>query len=533
MDSLKKINALIKYEVIDIYRGKLIWIISFLYIFGVIQVLSSMKTGGYSFFTLVGLIKVSWLPLNFIMIPVMLLSMKIGESENEIFEILDISPMEYLISKIGAISIIDLIIIFINIFLALIFGIFCRVSLEYFFYEITGYIINTVIFLVAAGSAGLILGTVSKRFGEVIGFILIIIFFMVTCNFYKTSNNIVPLINIRMFPGSFDVISYDKGYLYHNMFWLILSLSFLLITYIYEYFKKERILTRVFSEGSLIILFTVCICLLNGINSNKPDYYNITSRNDSKNFSYDENKAPTFFSKENCGYYIDKYSMDIIINQPLINNCEMDIKVNKKISSMEFGLYEKLNISKAEVDGNEVNFKRTGNSFIVNLPKEYNSGENIKLKVSYEGRINTCWGQGEQMFFLRNNGLFLGDVFEWYPKLNDDNIKEYNLNIKYSSDHKIYSNLDCKNISGQYEFTGKDREVFLISGNITERNYRNHLFIGNEEYVNSNNKCDDLIKLMEDKKLKNVKPAVFGPFLPGGGKMDKPYEKAYLFADDF
>ena len=38
---------------------------------------------------------------------------------------------------------------------------------------------------------------------------------------------------------------------------------------------------------------------------------------------------------------------------------------------------------------------------------------------------------------------------------------------------------------------------------------------------------------MEDKKLTNIKPAVFGPFLPGGGKMDKPYEKACLFAVDF
>lgn len=532
MNSLKKINALIKYEVIDIFRGKLIWIISFLYIFGVIQVISSMKTRGYSFFTLVGLIKVSWLPLNFIIIPVMLLSMKIGESENEIFKILDISPMKYIISKIGAISIIDLIILFINIFLALIFGLICKVSLDYFFYEIKGFVINTVVFLAAVSSAGLFLGAVSKRFGEVIGFILIIIFFIVTCNFYKTSNSIVPLVNIRIFPGSFDTISYDKGYLYHNIFWLILSLGFLLITYIYEYFKKESIIIRGFLAGSLILLFTVCICLINGINSNKPDYYNITSRNDSKNLSYDENKAPTFFSRENCGYCIDKYYMDIIINQTLINNCEMDIKVNKKISSMEFGLYEKLNISKVEVDGYAVNYKRTDNSFIVSLPKEYNSEENIKLQVSYEGKINTCWRQGQQMFFLRNNGLFLGDVFEWYPKLNDDIIREYNLNIKYSSGHKLYSNLNGENILGQYKFAGKDREIFLISGNISERNYRNYLFIGNEEYINSNSKCDDLIKFMENKKLKDIKSAIFGPFLPGGGKMDMPYEKACFFAED-
>jgi len=118
-------------------------------------------------------------------------------------------------------------------------------------------------------------------------------------------------------------------------------------------------------------------------------------------------------------------------------------------------------------------------------------------------------------------------------KLNDENIKEYYLNIKYSGGHKLYSNLNGEHILGHYKFTGKDREIFLISGNITERNYRDYLFIGNEEYVNSNSKCDDLIKFMEDKKLTNIKPAVFGPFLPGGGKMDKPYEKACLFAVDF
>jgi hypothetical protein len=530
---LRKINALIKYEFINLKRGTFIWVMVGLYAFGVQQSIASMYLGGSSFLSLVDLIKVSWLPLNFIMIPVLLLSMKIGKSENEIFNTMDISPKEIFMSKVATVGIITGVILALNIILATTIAIVCRVSIQYFIYQSIGYIINTVIFLVVCSSLGLLIGqTIGKHVGEIIAYITIIVLFIIMCNFYKASNVIVPLINIRSLPSSFDVISYDKSYLYHNIFWIIMTLIFLMLSYRFHLETKQKRKFILLRLGVLLLSCAACTYLAVGIYSMKPSFYNYIRRNDAKIIN---NNNTTFYADENSGYYIDKYIMDIDISNKLKNNCEMEIGVNKdSVKSVELGLYGELIISKVEIDGSKLSFNRTNNSFTVNLPKEYKNGEKLKMKVSYEGEINTKWiNQGHRLFFLRNNTMFLADVFEWYPKLNDNTLKEYNVNIKYNGNNKIYSNLNDENKAGEYKLSGKDREVFLISGNIIERKYKDYLFIGNEEYVNSDKKCDSLIKVVGRERAEAVTKIVLAQFIPGGGtSMDKYYEKAYLYTRD-
>ncbi|WP_032121231.1 hypothetical protein [Clostridium amazonitimonense] len=533
---MRKINALIKYEVTNLKRGKLIWIMSILYAFGVQQCISSMYKNEGLLLSLVGLIKVSWLPLNFIMIPLMLISMEIGKSDNEIFKAMDISHKERMLSKVITVFIVDGVILAINITLAIIIGLLSKVSMEYFLYQIIGYTVNTMIFLLVCSSIGLLIGQVFCRYvGEEIGFIIVIICFVILSNFYKTSNTIIPLINIRTFPSNFDIISYDKRYLYHNIFWLIMCFAFFIICFL-SLSKKEEIKKNLLVKlGPLILMISVAMYLSVGIYSMSPSFYDIASREDSikGQYDYDREEIRTFFGKKDCGYYIDKYDMDININNKLNNNCSMEIKVDGvKINSIELGLYKKLNISKLEVDGQEVNFERTNHSFIVNLPRGYGRGEKIKMNVNYEGIINTQWVQGKQLFFVRNNGIFLADVFEWYPKLNHSNIKEYSLDIKYSGKNKIYSNLNEENKLGECKIKGKDKEIFLVSGNIKERKYKDYLFIGNEEGINSDKKCDRLINEVLNKNLSEVKKIVIAPYIPGIKKMDENYEKAYLGSED-
>ncbi|MBX4259439.1 ABC transporter permease [Clostridium estertheticum] len=529
---MRKINALIKYEIINLKRGKLIWVIAALYAFGIQQTISSMNSGDGIFLSVVGVIKVSWLPLNLIMVPILLLCMKIGQSHNDIFEIIDISHRKIMLSKILTLSIIEGFVLILNIIILVVFGVICKVSIGYFLYQSVGYIINTIVFLMVCTCVGLFIGqTISKYLGEVIGFIFVILVFLILCNFYKTSNIIVPLINIRIIPGVFDVISYDKSYLYHNILWLMISFGLLILPYDYKYRKKENRKNTLFQMGVLALSIILCIYLGRSIYLMRPSYYNITSRNEDILAKYSDNKDGTFFGEKKCGYYIDKYNMNLDITNKLKNDCEMEIKINKSgVNSLELGLYEKLDIAKIEVRGKEMKFKRTNHSFIVTLPRKYTNNEIINMKVSYEGEINTSWVQGQKSFYVRNNSFFLADVFEWYPKLNDDTDKEYNINIKYAGKNKIYSNLNEKSKSNQYEFQGKDRDVVLISGNISDRTYKGYLFIGNEEYINNNNKCNDLIDFLKTKN-NPINRILLSPFIPQN-KMDKPYEKMFLYSVD-
>ncbi|MFL0267298.1 hypothetical protein [Candidatus Clostridium radicumherbarum] len=502
-----------------------------IYAFGIQQVLSSMFTFGQHSLTLIGLIKDSWLPINFIMIPFLLISLKVGESENEIFKSMDISPKDIILSKLAVMLIIEGIILAANIVLVTVVGAICKASMGYFFYQSTGFIINTILTLVVCNFLGLFIGQViSKNFGDIIGYITVIILFLLLCNFYKLSNVILPLFNIRTFPGSFEVISYDTSYEYHIIFWLILSFTIFITPYVYKYRKIKRNRHFLFKISAIILALILCVGLGIKINSMKPNLYTIGAR---REFESGKNEFDTFFGNVDCGYYIDKYNMSLKFDNKLKNDCNMEIRINKNgIRSVELGLYEKLNITDIEVDGKKLNFNRNKNNFIAKLSREYNNGDILNMKVAYEGEINTIWLQGKKIFFQRNNVMFLADVFEWYPKLNDSSEKEYKLRIDYSGKNKLYSNLKENNKDGIYNFTGKDKEIFLISGNMTERKYKNFIFIGNEEYVKSNEQCDRVISDIKRENLTNVEKVIFSPIIPGGTKMEKYYDKDYLYSFD-
>lgn len=531
---MSKIKPLVKYEIINIRRSNIVWIIGILYAVGLEQSISSMFTYGKHFLSLVDFVGASWLPLNFIMIPIMLVAMDIGAGENDIFRTMNISSRKLFMSKLITMLVIDAAILLVNIIVAAVIGILCKVSIGYFLYEVFGYIVNTAMLLLVTSMIGLFVGQVlCKYIGEVVGFILVIIIFLVLCNFYKVFNIIVPLFNIRTFSGSFDVISYDKSYLYHNGFWILVALIFLATCLLGEHKREEKQLFKKVYISAIAASLMLCIYLGVNIYSMKPTFYDARRSFEVDTMSgINDDKPKTFFSKNNDSYYIDKYNMDLTLNDKLENKCEMEVVLSKdNISSVEVGLYRNLNISSVSVDGAKADFKRNDNSFQISFPKTYKAGDKISIKVNYEGIIKTTWEQGEQMFFARNNYLFLGDVFEWYPKLNDSTIKEYNVSIDYRGKNKLYSNLDTKGSSGKYEFQGKDREIVLVSGNITERKYKDYLLIGNEEYINNEENCKSVIEMKNKFNSGKADKILFVPAIPGGTRMDKPYEKAYVKAD--
>lgn len=518
-----------KYELIYLKRSPLIWVIGILYLSGIEQVISSMYLGDTLTLSLVGFVKASWLPLNFIMIPILLISMLIGESNNEVFEAADISPSEIIISKSLTLAILGGVILGVNILIFLIIALVSKVTLGYLIYQFVGYFINTFILLVVCSSLGLLLGRViNKHFGAVTGFISAILFFIMLCNFYKTFNFIVPLFNIRIISNSFDVISYDKSYYYHNVLWAIITVIMLSVPFILNGRAKVKGKNILIWVSTYLVLFSVGIFLISNIFLMKPTFYGIQTKD--KVLSGEEpGILSTYFSNEKCGYYVDKYKMNVNIDNEFKNNCEMDIVVNgASINTLEFGLYEKLNISDLEINGEKLDYSRTSKSFKVSLPKEYKNGETIKVKIQYSGYINTVWLQGQQFFHVRNNSIFLADVFEWYPKLNDNNIKDYNVNIKYNGVNKIYSNLNNENKNGEYLFTGQSKEMFLVSNRMIERQYKDYLFVGNEEEVNNDIQCDGIIESIKKNKADEIKKIILVPLIPGKSNKSDDYKNAVL-----
>lgn len=519
---LNKINALVRYEILNLKRGRLKWIIAVLYFFGIEQAISSMYHPSYSFLSLVDFIKVSWLPINFIMIPLILIFMKIGESENEIFKAIDISHKEIILSKFIIISIICGIVFAFNVVIAIVIGLICRVSISYFFGQIIGYVINTLIALIVCAAFGLFIGqTICKNIGDIFGFILSIIFFIIICNFYKLSNTITPLMNIRTFPNSFDVISYDsKDYIFHNILWLLVALILFLLTFMSAFKTEISKRNKMFAIFSIASSLIIILLLGRNIFILAPSPYDIGKEDDDK---------MTYVANKDSNFHINKYDMNITLGDQFKNHCRILLTIDKEsTSTLELGLYNKLNIKSLKLNKKNIIYKRTSKSFIVKLPRTYNKGETIELDLAYEGLINTERFDNQEFYFSRNNAVYLADAFEWYPKLNDNKIKEYNLVIN-NKKHKIYTNLEESN---NCKYNGKAGEIFLISGNIKERSYKGLSFIGNEEYINNNKKCDDLISSTNDGNMKGINKIIFTPLTYDGyGTMKNNYVNSYLYSE--
>jgi len=506
---LKKIKALIRYEMIDLRRSPIVWVILILYAIGVQQDFSGIFFVVDKPLTLFSFIVYSWLPLNFIMIPVLLVNMNIGYNSNEIFNTMDISPSEIMLSKILTLILFDGIILLSNITIFVIVAILCKVSLGYMLHQFLGYFVNTIIFLIVCSALGLFFGRVISRYvGTVISSISTVILFLLLCNFYKTNNSVFPLIDLNVFAKSFDVIRYDNSYFYHNALWLVLAIIMVLLSFKF----KNKLMHR----SSLVALLVISVYLGGNIFLFKPTFYDITIRakvQDGDNLA----ALKTYFSDKNVDYHVDKYKMDLKIGDNFENNCEMEILVSgNSVKSIELGLFEKLEIKSLEVDGEKLSFTRTNKSFKVNLPKEYKKGEIINLKVQYAGIINTVWWQGQASFHSTDNSIFLADVFEWYPKQNDEMDKKYDINIKYSGKNKIYSNLKQENKSGEYKLTGEDKEIFLVSNKMVERKYKTYLLVGNEENINNDKWCEQEINYYKTNNIEDKKTIIFALSVPGG-----------------
>jgi len=530
VDIVKKALSIFKCEFTNLKRSKILWVTLALYLIGYQQLFSALFNHFEFKGGLVSLIKLSWLPINFIMIPLLIISCNIGASRNEIFNVMDVTPVEKIFGNAMSVLMIDLIFSLINFGIVVVIAVISKVSLSYFWYLFLGHSINTILTLIVVTFIGLLIGEV---FGDILlgilSYFVIGVFFIIACSFYKTEASILTLYDIPCFGSNLFLFKYDEFFTYHIVFWSSIIIVAIMLIYITECkftFHRISILPGVIMVPFLIV---AVVSFISG-QSFKPTHYEF---NKEENITCDYIRVPyySFFGKENGKYHVANYDMDIQLARNFENKCNMDIVITEDgVKELTFGLYGKLNIKEILIEGEKASYTRDNRKFTVRLPKESNKGEKIKLLVNYEGRINTVWSQGTTLFFSENNSSFLADVFEWYPKVNDDSEKNYSIKVTHGS--KLYSNLQTSYEDGLYYLSGSDKEIFLLSGNISERQYKGLSFIGNEEYFKTEKQCENAISLAkacnwgENRGFNRI---IYGPFVPSTNKnVQKTYKGVYL-----
>lgn len=530
---LKKSISIFKYEFINLKRSKIFWISIVLYLIGYQQVFSAFIRHFNLYGGLVSLIRLSWLPMNFIMIPLLIIASEIGRDRVEVFETLDIKPAEKMLGK--AISVLTMAGIFLTINFLVTGGmaIVVKASLPYFLYLMTGHAVNSIITLLALCFTGLLIGESLGHINSgILRFLVILVFFIMICSFYKISSTLLTLYNTPIFGSSFNFFRFDEYFIYHKLFWLATTGAAALGIYVIEYKISYKRISL--APVAVIVLFLAAAVLsFSKGGEYKPVYYEVIPNTSATTDSLRKTPYEVYQAKQNPGYKVSSYYMDMNLSRRFSNKCSMAIFITEDgVKDLTFGLYGKLSIKNVFLAEKPVAFKRDNVSFTVNLPQEMKKGDIVGLNVNYEGVINTVWQQGSTLFFSDNKASFLAETFEWYPKLNDGIEKDYNIRLKH--DNKIYSNLNISKSSEYYKLAGRDKEIFILSGNIAEKNYNGFKLVGNEEYFKEESQCENAIETAQKApevsgktRGDSFKTIIYAPFIPSNGRVFT-YKGVYL-----
>ncbi|MDP4143346.1 MAG: hypothetical protein Q8936_02515 [Bacillota bacterium] len=152
---MKKIKALMKYELINLHKNFILVIMLLLFLFGLQQQLWSSRIYDEFRLNLVTFLKTLWLPINLIYIPILIINEIIGSGNQEIFEALNISKRERFLGKFFTGAIINLIIVIAYAVVLIVVAIIADAPFKYSLYLILMCILNIVIGLFCFSSIGL------------------------------------------------------------------------------------------------------------------------------------------------------------------------------------------------------------------------------------------------------------------------------------------------------------------------------------------------------------------------------------------
>lgn len=482
---MRKIKAIIKYEFLNLCRNYILIIMILLFLYGLQQQLWTSLIYGEFRLNLVTFLKTFWLPINLIYVPILIINEIIGSGTQGIFEVLNISKKERFLGKLLTSGIINLIIIILNTAIIVVVSIIAKAPFKYSLYLISMYLLNIFTGLFCYSTIGMLIGeTISKFKYRIFSYLLMILFFLATNNFYREPNILMPIMKIEPLPSTFLLFSLDKLTFYHFIFWnLILLLTLYLLLNINElvFLRPRSIIIISF------LVFASFTSLFIGSKYNPQKYF---IKKDNINENYEKQ------SGLNDGFTIQTYNMKLKLEDTVFNDCTMDIIINKReLNKIDLCLYHTLKPLSIKVDDKEVSFWAKADKLTISLGKQYLEGEKIKVSIKYKGVINTVDVQGKKRFFVNSHSLFLSDYFPWYPKPEFmGNNKKYEVVIE-NNDGEIYSSLNEKSNN---TFEGEGKEIFLVKSNLISKHIYNGIeFIGNIEQIGSDTQCISYVNTLQ------------------------------------
>ena len=508
-----RIISLIRYELIELRRKPIVIIVGILFLFALQQVLWAGKIDNSFNLGLVTFLKNYWLPINLIYIPLLIIFSDIGASDTEVFKIINIKPVNRFASKVCASLIITGLILFVTLITLILVGWICNVPFKYFLYQSSLALINCSLSLFTIMGLGLLIGKFIKI--DIIKYILILFLFMGINNFYKNTNVLAPLYHIDMVQSTFELISTGSVFKSHIIIYTLIIILSLILLYIGEEEGKKGLISVKSIICTVVVIGIISLII---VNTKKFEPVEYSVETDNIDILYDENK------ENNDGFNILEYDMKININKEFKNDCNIKIEVvNDNLSTIKLKLFNKLEVIELSLNNKDISFERDGDNIIINRDT-YDRTLNINIK--YKGIINTFGEREGKKYFSNSSSIFLADYFEWYPKGEYRGYdKKYSLNIIKSGNKKIYSNLNSTS-AGKYE--GRDKEIFLVMGNIEEKKYDNHTYVGNIELIDSREKIEVVNSIFNEDEISMLNEKTNIIFTP---RSDKQYLVRNIYKD--
>lgn len=478
---MRKTKALIRYNFLNLHRIFIIIIMMILFLFGIQQQLWSSRISGAFHLNLITFLKTSWLPINLIYIPILIINEIISSSDQEIFHVLNISKKERFLGKFFTSAVINLAIIIINVLILVVVAIIAKAPLKYSLYLISIFLLNIFTGLFCCSAIGLLIGeTISKFRYRVLSYVLIILFFLGTNNFFKEPNILTPIMKFDPLSSTFELFSLDKLTLYHFILWNLIGLLAMYLIYNIKDLQFLKFRNKIMLCFLVVAIFS---CLFVGSKYN-PDRYFILKDNINENYEKE--------SKLSEGFTIESYNMKLKLKDRISNDCNMEIIINNKnLNKLTLSLYHTLKVSSINVNEKEVEFSSKDDTLTILLGEQYKEGEKIKVSIKYSGIINTVDKQGSKRFFVNNHSLFLADYFPWYPKSEwMGNTKKYEVKIE-DNNGKVYSSLNEKD-NGTFE--GEGKEMFLVKNILlSNRLYKGIELVGKAEEIKTDVQCEKIM----------------------------------------
>ncbi|PPK43928.1 hypothetical protein, partial [Clostridium algidicarnis] len=343
---MRKIKALIRYNFLNLHRIFIIIIMMILFLFGIQQQLWASRISGAFHLNLITFLKTSWLPINLIYIPILIINEIISSSDQEIFHVLNISKKERFLGKFFTSAVINLAIIIVNVLILVGVAIIAKAPLKYSLYLISMFLLNIFTGLFCCSAIGLLIGeTMSKFRYRILSYVLIILFFLGTNNFFKEPNILTPIMKFDPLSSTFELFSLDKLTLYHFMLWNLIGLLAMYLIYNIKDLQFLKFRNKIILCFLIVAIFS---CLFVGSKYN-PDRYFILKDNINENYEKESNLSE--------GFTIESYNMKLKLKDRIFNDCNMDIIINNKnLNKLNLSLYHSLKVSSINVNEKEVEF---------------------------------------------------------------------------------------------------------------------------------------------------------------------------------